>query len=83
MTPPNVLITDTIIDTHDHTLHPQFNDVLADVRKLIPGGILTDPMLAGIARAYNTTHCKVVDNGDHKVYNIANTDHGDIHHAQI
>lgn len=39
----------------------QFHEVLADVRKLLPDGLLGDPLAAGMARAYNTKNCKVVD----------------------
>lgn len=31
----------------------QFQEVLADVRKLLPDGLLTDPLTAGIARAFH------------------------------
>lgn len=44
----------------------QFSEVLDDVRKLLPGGLLPDPLAAGIARAYNTRINKVVTVGGHK-----------------
>lgn len=39
----------------------QFHEVLTDVRKLLPDDLLGDPLAAGMARAYNTKNCKVVD----------------------
>lgn len=38
----------------------QFNEILADVRKLLPDGLLSDPLAAGMARAYNNKTCRVV-----------------------
>ena len=38
----------------------QFKEVSADVKKLIPSGILTDSLEMGIARAYNIKNNKVV-----------------------
>jgi len=38
----------------------QFGEVLEDVRKLLPAGLLNDPLAAGIARAYHTKTSKVV-----------------------
>eukprot|EP00617_Octactis_speculum_P021186 CAMPEP_0185768276 /NCGR_PEP_ID=MMETSP1174-20130828/48718_1 /TAXON_ID=35687 /ORGANISM="Dictyocha speculum, Strain CCMP1381" /LENGTH=298 /DNA_ID=CAMNT_0028452889 /DNA_START=12 /DNA_END=908 /DNA_ORIENTATION=+ len=41
----------------------QFNDVLNDVKKLLPPGLISDPMLAGICRAYNNKNNRVVSDG--------------------
>lgn len=38
----------------------QFKDVLNDVKKLLPPGLISDPMLAGICRAYNHKNSKVI-----------------------
>mmetsp|Transcript_11230 Transcript_11230/g.10851 ORF Transcript_11230/g.10851 Transcript_11230/m.10851 type:complete len:306 (+) Transcript_11230:134-1051(+) len=38
----------------------QFHEVLTDVRKLLPEGLLTDQCAAGIARAYNSKTGKIV-----------------------
>mmetsp|Transcript_9104 Transcript_9104/g.13703 ORF Transcript_9104/g.13703 Transcript_9104/m.13703 type:complete len:287 (-) Transcript_9104:116-976(-) len=38
----------------------QFQEILSDVRKLLPDGLLGEPLAAGIARAYNTKTNKVV-----------------------
>lgn len=39
----------------------QFHEVLSDVRKLLPDDLLGDPLAAGMARAFNTKTCKVLD----------------------
>mmetsp|Transcript_18657 Transcript_18657/g.31083 ORF Transcript_18657/g.31083 Transcript_18657/m.31083 type:complete len:288 (+) Transcript_18657:52-915(+) len=39
----------------------QFHEVLTDVRKLLPDDLLGDPLAAGMARAFNTKTCKVID----------------------
>jgi len=38
----------------------QFDSVLADVKKLLPDGLLTAPMLSGIAKAYNERNGSIV-----------------------
>lgn len=38
----------------------QFGEILKDVRKLVPTGLLTDALATGIARAYNLKNGKVV-----------------------
>lgn len=38
----------------------QFHEVLADVRRLIPPGLLSDPLAAGMGRAYHNKTNKVV-----------------------
>lgn len=38
----------------------QFHEVLADVKKILPDGLLTDPLAAGIARAHNVKTGRVV-----------------------
>lgn len=42
----------------------QFHEVLADVKKILPDGLLTDPLTAGIARAYNVKTARVVVSPD-------------------
>lgn len=42
----------------------QFNDVLTDVRALLPAGLLSEPMLAGIAREFNTKNMRQLKSGD-------------------
>jgi len=37
----------------------EFHEVLADVKKLLPEGLLTDPLATGIARAYNNKTGKI------------------------
>ena len=37
-----------------------------DLRKLLPGAILSDQIVSGIARAYNTTNGRIVQDGDNK-----------------
>lgn len=51
----------------------QFQEVLKDVRKLLPDDLLGDPLATGMARAYNTKNCKVVDapSGSKVVINAA------------
>ena len=39
----------------------QFGEVLSDTRKLISGGILSDSIVTGIARVYNTRNGAVVN----------------------
>ena len=34
---------------------------IEDVRKLLPDDLLGDPLAAGMARAFNTKTCKVID----------------------
>lgn len=38
----------------------QFHEVLSDVRKLLPDGLLGEPLAAGIARAFNNKTSKIV-----------------------
>lgn len=38
----------------------QFQEVLTDVKHILPEGLLTDPLAAGIARAYNIKNGRVV-----------------------
>jgi len=38
----------------------QFHEVLSDVRKLLPDGLLGEPLAAGIARAFHTKNSKIV-----------------------
>eukprot|EP01035_Chromulina_nebulosa_P019792 gene19792-25734_t len=38
----------------------QFNEVLTDVRKLLPSGLLSESIASGIARVYNTRTSKIV-----------------------
>jgi len=38
----------------------QFTEILTDVRKLLPEGLLSDPLAAGMARAYNNKTSRVV-----------------------
>eukprot|EP00937_MAST-01D_sp_MAST-1D-sp2_P002796 g2796.t1 len=45
----------------------QINDVLTDVRKLLPDGLLTDDLLRAYFRTYNLDQYKVIVNGDHKM----------------
>ena len=45
----------------------QISDVLADVRKLMPDGLLTDDLVRAIFRTYNTDQYKIVTNGDHRM----------------
>lgn len=45
----------------------QFSDVLTDVRKLLPGGLLDDARAADVAKAYNAQEGVVVQVGDHGV----------------
>ena len=42
---------------------------MLDVRRLVPGHVLTDPMVAGIFRAYNISHGSIATyaDGTHKV----------------
>lgn len=42
----------------------QFHEVLADVKKILPDNLLTDPLAAGIARAYNIKTGRVVVSPD-------------------
>lgn len=42
----------------------QFHEVMADVKKILPDGLLTDPLAAGIARAYNVKTGRVVISPD-------------------
>lgn len=42
----------------------QFHEVLADVKKILPDGLLTDPLTAGIARAHNVKSGRVVVSPD-------------------
>lgn len=51
----------------------QFHEVLSDVRKLLPDDLLGDPLATGMARAFNTKTCKVVDapSGSKVVINAA------------
>ena len=42
----------------------QFHEVLSDVRKILPEGLLTDPLTAGIARAHNIKTGRVVVSPD-------------------
>ena len=42
----------------------QFHEVLADVKKILPDGLLTDPLTVGIARAHNVKSGKVVTSPD-------------------
>jgi hypothetical protein len=51
----------------------QFHEVLADVRKIVKGGILTESLETGIARVYNTKNGKVVTapSGNKVVLNAA------------
>ncbi|GMH67968.1 hypothetical protein TrST_g4185 [Triparma strigata] len=42
----------------------QFDEVLADVKKLLPPSLISPEMLTGIARAYNTRHSTLVTVGD-------------------
>lgn len=37
----------------------QFSEVLNDIKKLIPASLLSEQMLAGIARAYNCRHASL------------------------
>jgi capping protein alpha len=39
----------------------EFDEVLSDVRKLLPPSLLTPEMLQGIARAYNNRHVGLVE----------------------
>jgi capping protein (actin filament) muscle Z-line, alpha len=43
----------------------QFNDVLEDVRKLVPSSVLTADRVASVAKAYNADTARVIKNGDH------------------
>jgi capping protein alpha len=52
----------------------QFSEVLTDVRKILPEGILTDAMATGIARVYNNRNGKVFMAADGKVVVNANTE---------
>jgi capping protein alpha len=45
----------------------QINDVLGDVRKLLPEGFLTPQQINDIFRAYNIDTMKIVEVGDHKI----------------
>lgn len=45
----------------------QINDVLMDVRKLVPDGLLTEDLTRAIFRTYNTEQFKIVRNGDHRM----------------
>ena len=38
----------------------QFHEILSDLKKLLPEGLLTDELTMGIAHSYNTKTCKVV-----------------------
>ena len=38
----------------------QFHEVLTDVKKILPDGLLTDPLAAGIARAHNVKTGRVI-----------------------
>lgn len=42
----------------------QFHEVLTDVKKILPDGLLTDPLAAGIARAHNVKSGRVVISPD-------------------
>lgn len=46
----------------------QFEDVLKDVKNLLPAGLISEPMLAGMAREYNTKTMKMVASGDSKIH---------------
>jgi F-actin capping protein alpha subunit len=43
----------------------QFNDVLEDVRMLVPSSMLTADRIASVAKAYNADTARVIKNGDH------------------
>lgn len=45
----------------------QINDVLGDVRKLLPDGFLTPQQINDIFRAYNIDTLRIVEVGDHKI----------------
>jgi capping protein (actin filament) muscle Z-line, alpha len=45
----------------------QINDVLVDVRKLVPEGLLTDDLTRAIFRTYNTEQYKIVDSGERRM----------------
>lgn len=45
----------------------QIKDVLADVRTLLPSGLLDDTVATNVFRSFNNEEMKIVDNGDHKM----------------
>ena len=45
----------------------QFDEVLSDVKALLPPSLISPEMLTGIARAYNSRHCVLVKVGDKDV----------------
>jgi len=58
----------------------QFNEVLGDVRKILPEGFLSESMAQGIARVYNNRNGKVLPTSNGNILINASTEIDPTHH---
>ena len=58
----------------------QFNEVLRDVKKLLPANLLTDIVTTNVARAYNVKTGRVVISPDHNKVVLFNASEVDATH---
>ena len=58
----------------------QFNEVLRDVKKLLPANLLTDIVTSNVARAYNVKTGRVVVSPDHNKVVLFNASEVDATH---